>query len=221
MNNNSIYSQLAILRELNDIEFKRKLNLFPDNMRYYVILSGGIVGAEMAKRVRETPEGVVRDGGAFVSDMLNVASPGEDEAFKGILESYLVETLKDELRFCCMNCSGFNKCLDIENLQVGELFLRRVNGEDTDELKNEISSQIKQALTRTPHLHVENAHKQCADFAHQYCTSGIGEVFGRYSEVAAALAQKYGIDQRSVLHQMVSVNMEFCGKSNELSKRAE
>ena len=219
MTGNSTYSLLAVLRELNNIEFMRKLNSFPENLRYYVILSGGIVGAEMSKRVGETPEAVVRDGGAFVSDMIDVAGPGDDEAFKGILESYLVETLKDELRFCCMNCGNFNKCLDIDNLQVGELFQRRVNGEETEELKCEISAQIKTALARLPYLDVSDAHKSCGGFIHQYSVSSIGEVFGRYSEIAAALQQKYGIDRRTVLHQMVSVNMEFYEKSSELKKQ--
>ncbi len=219
MDNNNTYTLLAILRELNDREFRKKLEMFPEDRRYYVILSGGIVGAEVAKRVRETPEAVVKEGGAFVSDMLNIAAPGEDDAFRGILEAYLAETLKDELRFCCMNCRRFNSCLDIGNLGVGELFLRRVNGEETEELKAEISSQIEKALARTPYLHVEDAHKQCADFAHQYSTSAIGEVFGRYSEIATALQQKYGIDHRSVLHRMVSLNMDFCEKCNELSEK--
>ncbi len=220
MTDNSTYSLLAMFRELNDREFKKKLKMFPDDVRYHVILSGGIVGAELAKRVQETPEAVVKEGGAFVADMLNVASPGNDEVFKDILATYLVETLKDELRFCCMNCRKFNKCLEIEHLQVGELFLRRVNGEETEELKGLISAQIGDALTRTPYLDVEDAHKQCEDFVHQYSTSDIGEVFGRYSEIAAALQQKYGIDHRSLLHLMVAVNMEFCEKIKEVTEKA-
>jgi len=44
-----------------------------------------------------------------------------------VLGKYLLETLKDELKFCCLNCRFFDRCLDMENLSVGELFLRRVN----------------------------------------------------------------------------------------------
>jgi hypothetical protein len=215
MTENSTYSLLAILRELNDREFRKKLALFPEDLRYYVVLAGGIVGAEVAKRVEETPEAVVREGGAFVSDILNIAAPGEDEAFRGILEAYLVETLKDELRFCCMNCREFEKCLDIGHLQVGELFQRRINGEETQELKDAISTKITNALSRTPYLNIEDAHKRCGEFVHQYSISSIGEVFGRYSDVTLTLQQKYGIDRGTVLHQMVSVNMDFCAKINE------
>ena len=219
MDNLSTYSLLAVLRELNERELRKKLAMFPDEQRYFVILAGGIVGAEVAKRVQETPDAVVKEGGAFVSDMLNIAAPGEDETFRSILETYLVETLKDELRFCCMNCKKFDNCLNLNHLRVGELFLKRVNGDESNELKDEISAQVRDALVGTPYLDVEDAYKQCADFAHQYSTGTIGEVFGRYSEIAAALRQKYGIDHKSVLQRMVSVNMEFCGKSEELPDR--
>jgi len=217
MTGNITYSLLAILRELNDREFRKKLALFPEDQRYHVVLAGGIVGAEVSKRIQETPESVVEEAGAFVSDMLNIAPPGEDQTFKGILEAYLVATLKDELRFCCMNCRQFEKCLDVGHLQVGELFQRRVNGEETQQLKDAISAQITNALCGTPYLDVEDAHKQCREFLHQYNDSTIGEVFGRYSDIAATLQQKYGINRGTVLHQMVSINMEFCEKSNEQS----
>jgi hypothetical protein len=217
MTDNSAYSLLAIFRELNDREFRKKLALFPEDRRYYVVLAGGIVGSEVSKRVQEAPQAVVEEGGAFVSDMLNIASPGEDQAFKGILEAYLVATLKDELRFCCMNCRKFGKCLNIAHLRVGELFQRHINGEETQELKDALSAQITNALARTPYLDVEDAHSRCGRFVHQYSVSSIGEVFGRYSDIAATLQQKYGIDRGTVLHQMVSVNMEFCEKSNKKS----
>jgi hypothetical protein len=181
------------------------------------MLAGGIVGAEVSKRVQETPKAVVEKGRAFVSDMLSIANPGDDQAFKGILEAYLVATLKDELRFCCMNCRQLEKCLDIGHLELGELFQRRVHGEETQALKDAISAHITNALSGTPYVDVEDAHKRCGQFAHQYSASSIGEVFGRYSDIAATLQQKYGIDRGSVLHQMVSVNMEFCDKSNEQS----
>lgn len=215
MTNNSTYALLAILHELNDREFRRKLKLFPEDLRYYVILAGGIVGSEVAKRVKETPEAVVRDSGAFVADMLKIATPGENELLRGILEAYLVETLKDELRFCCMNCRQFSKCLDIDNQQVGELFQRRVNGEESDELKGEISEQIDKALSGTPYLDADDAHERCSNFVHQYSVSSIGEVFGRYSDIAAALQREYGIDHKTVLRQMIEVNMDFCEKSNK------
>ncbi len=216
MSGNSTYSLLAILRELNDREFKRKLDMFTPELKYYVILSGGIVGSELAKRVKETPEAIVKDGGEFVSDMLNIAAPGDDEAFKGVLERYLVEILKDELRFCCMNCRKFNKCLDIENLQVGTLFERLANGEDNPDLREQISVQSKEALSRVQYLNESDVHKICAEFEHQYSVSDIGEVFGRYSNIAAVLQQKYGIDHKTVLQLMVPVNMDFCEKSRDI-----
>jgi hypothetical protein len=217
MTDNSTYSLLAIFRELNDKEFRKKLALFPEDLRYYVVLAGGIVGTELSKRVQETPKAVVEEGGAFVSDMLNIATPGEDQVFKGILEAYLVATLRDELRFCCMNCREFEKCLDIGQLQLGELFQRRINGEETQELKDAITFQITEALSRTPYIDVEDAYGRFGQFAHQYSVASIGEVFGRYSDITATLQQKYGIDRGTVLHQMLSINMEFCEKSNKQS----
>src|SRR3990172_3091363 len=97
------YSSFAVLYELNNREFKRKLGLFPAELRYYVVLANSIIGAENAKRVEETPEAVVEDGREFVSKLLEVAAPEQDDAFRDILETYLIETMKDELRYCCPN----------------------------------------------------------------------------------------------------------------------
>jgi hypothetical protein len=215
MTDKSTYAVLTILRELNDREFRKKLTQFPEDLRYYVILAGGIIGAEVSKRVQETPKGVVEKSGAFVEDMLAIANPGDDPAFRGVLEDYLVATLKDELRFCCMNCKRLEICLDIEHLELGELFKRRVSGEETQELKDAISTQIDNALSHTPYLDAEDAHKRCKEFRHQYSAANIGEVFGRYSDMTTTLQQNYGIDRGLVLHQMVLVNMEFCEKCSE------
>ena len=217
MSGKRTYSLLAVLNELNDREFRRKLALVPAELRYYVMLGNAIVGAETSKRVQETPDAVVKSGGAFVSDMLHISAPHNDESFKEILEACLVETLKYELRFSCMNCRKFNECIDLENLSVGDLFERRVSGEETQELKDEISAHVSTALCRTPYLGVDDAHNQCKDFVHQYNAGSLGEVFGRYSDIAAALQREYGIDYGTVLRRMVAVNMDYCEKSKEQS----
>lgn len=215
MSDNKTFSLLAILHELNDREFRKKLALFPEELRYYAILASSIVGSENAKRVKETPDAVVEDGEGFVSKMLGMADPEQDETFRGILETCLLETLKDELRFYCPNCRNFNRCLDIENLSVGALFQRRVNGEESDELKQDIRLQVENALQHTPYVETDEAHKLCNDFAHQYTLSNIGEVFGRYADIAATLQNKFGIDYRRVQQQMVTINMDFYEKYND------
>jgi hypothetical protein len=207
------YSSYAIMHELNKREFRRKLGLFPEELRYYVILANSIIGAENAKRVSCTPEAVIRDGDEFVAKLLSMVDAEKDAVFREILETYLVETMNDELRCCCPNCAGFEECLDIARLEVGGLFERRVNGEETEELKQEIVRQIDAALSRTPHIHTDKAHLLCPDFRHQYSASGIGEVFGRYAEIAAVLRDSFGIDYRKVQQKMVLLNMEFCEKN--------
>lgn len=209
------YTSYAILYELNSREFRRKLALFPEEIRYYVILASGIIGAENARRVKEIPGKVVEDGNEFVSRLLDVGNPGEDETFRTVLESYLIETIKDELSHSCANCSSFSECLDMENLSVGELFRRRANGEETEELKREIEMQIEKALKGTPYIDTDSAHTLCPDFRHQYSVSDIGEVFGRYSDIAASLKESFGIDYRKIQAEMISINMEFFSKSNE------
>ncbi len=207
------FSQLAVLMELNSRETKKKLDMYPEEMRYFAMLAASIIGAELSKRIAETPDGVPQKSEEFVSGLLDLARPGADETFQNILETYLIETLKDELRFCCMNCKKFSLCLDMKNLTVGDLFRRRANGEDTEELRADITKQVSAALANTPYLHVEIAHELCKDFSHQYGAADIGAVFGRYADIAAALHEKYGIDYRKIQQQMLTVNMEFCGKS--------
>ncbi|MCL5062527.1 MAG: hypothetical protein M0Z70_14980 [Nitrospiraceae bacterium] len=218
MSDNKTFSLYAILYELNEREFQRKLHMFPEDLRYYAILAGSIIGSENSKRIKEAPKGIIEDGEEFVSKLLELKSPEKDGVFREILETYLIETLKDELRFCCPNCLNFNKCLGIENLSVGELFKRRANGEETDEIKRDIKIQIENALQKTPHINTDEAHKLCKDFIHQYNTSNIGEVFGRYADIAAKLQNDYGIDYRKIQQQMVAINMEFYEKSSMQNK---
>ncbi len=202
------------MHELNNRELRNKLALFPEELRYYVILANSIIGAENAKRVAGTPTAVVRDGEEFVAKLLSMFDPEKDAVFRDVLETYLVETMKDELRSFCPNCASFEECLDIDKLTVGDLFERRANGEETEELKQEIVRQIDAALSRTPYVHTDKAHLFCADFRHQYSASGIGEVFGRYAEISAVLRDSFGIDYRKVQQKMVLLNIEFCEKEN-------
>ena len=212
MADNKTFSYYAVLYELNNREFKKKLDLFPEELRYYAMLANGIIGSENAKRLKETPEAIVKNSREFVEKLLGQASPETDEVFRRMLETYLIETLKDELRCCCLNCADFNSCLDMENPAIGLLFQRRVNGEETDELKREISLQVEKALRHTPYINTDKAHKLCKDFRHQYSSSNIGEVFGRYSDIAAGLRMSFGIDYRKIQQEIISINMEFCKK---------
>ena len=219
MTDNRTYASLAVMHELNAREFRRKLGLFPEEMRYYVILANSIIGAENAKRVEETPEAVVRDGDEFVTKLLGMAHPEQNAAFREILETYLVETMKDELRYSCPNCSNFEACLDLDHSSVGDLFSRRVGGEETDELRNEIVAQIDRALEGAPHIHAANTHVLCKGFTHQCTVSRIGEVFNRYADIAAGLQEAYGIDYRKIQQAMISINMDFIQKSAEQAGR--
>jgi len=218
MKDNKFYSLMAVLHEINRREFKKKLSLFPEDLRYFATVASSIVGAENAKRIRETPSGVTENSEEFVSKLLEITSFEESDAFREVLETYLVETLKDELKFCCLNCIRFNSCLDIGNLSVGELFLRRVHGEETDALRKDISREVADALQNTPYVASDEAHRLCKDFIHQYNVSNVGEVFGRYADIAMALQSQYGLDYKKFLQDMVSVNMVFFEKCNE--KRA-
>jgi hypothetical protein len=212
MSDNKTYSSYAVLCELNSREFKKKLDLFPAELRYYVILANSIIGAANAQRVKETPEAVVRDSKEFVSKLLDIAGPEQDDTFREVLETYLVETMRDELRHSCSNCTGFNRCIDLENLAIGPLFRRRANGEDTDELRKEIGLQIEDALKNTPYIDSDNAHKLCKDFRHQYSASNIGEVFGRYSDIAAELRDSFGTNYNRIQQEMIALNMAFFEK---------
>lgn len=209
MSETGIYSFFAVSYELNKREFIRKLGLFPDELRYYVILANSIIGSENAKRLAETPEAVVEDSAEFVSKLLSMISP-EDDSFREVAETYLIETMRDELRYCCPNCENFTRCLELENLTVGVLFKRRANGEETEEIRKEIAVQVDHALERTPYIDTDVAHELCSDFKHQYGVSTIGEVFGRYSDIALELHRSFGLDYGKIQQGMIELNMEFC-----------
>lgn len=215
MNENSMFSLLAVLQEINDRELKKKLAAFPEDQHYYATIASSIIGAENSKRIVETPEGVAENSEEFVSKLLEITSIAPDNKFRDILETFLIGTLKDELRFCCFNCIKFSKCADIEKLTVGGLFRRRAQGEDTPQLKAEISRLVGEALKKTPYLDTDDAHKSCSEFKHQYTVSNIGEVFGRYSDIASSLQKQFGIDYRKVQQQMIAINMTFVEKSRE------
>ncbi len=177
--------------------------------------------AENAKRIRETPAGVSENSEEFVSKLLELTSFEGSASFIEVLEKYLIETLKDELKFCCLNCTLFNRCLDIDNLSVGELFLRRINGEETSEIREDISLEIDKALLKTPYFATDAARRLCKDFLHQYNPSNVGEVFGRYADMASSLQQQFGLDYKKFLQQMVSINMTFFDKSDEKTGRTD
>lgn len=115
-----LYSLLAVLHEINKKELKNRLALFPEDQHYYVTVASSIVGAENAKRMRETPAGVTENSEEFVSKLLEITSLEDSDAFREVLGTYLVETLKGELAFCCLNCTLFERCLDAENLSVSK-----------------------------------------------------------------------------------------------------
>ncbi|MBI5847352.1 MAG: hypothetical protein HZB31_05280 [Nitrospirae bacterium] len=211
------YSSYAVFQELNRREFRKMLALFPDELRHYVIASAGIIGAENAKRVAETPEAVVKDGADFAAQMLAIVNPGQDEAFRRVLETYLVYTMKGELRYCCSNCSNFNICIDLANLalSVGHLFKKQSEGQDSDELKREIALQLDSAFQRTPYLETDKAQLLCKEFRHQYTASSIGDVFNRYADIAAELQHSFGLDYRKIQQEIIALNMEFYAKSEE------
>lgn len=210
------YSTYAVLCELNDRELKKKFELYLDELRYYAVLANSIIGSENAKRVEETPRAVVEDGEEFVSKLLAMADPGQNGVFRDVLETYLLETVKGELRYCCSNCLNFNTCLDLENLSVGLLFKRRVEGEDTAPLRKEIALQVEDALRRTPYIDTDRAHVLCKDFRHQYRESGLGEVFRRYSDIASEFKNSFGIEYARIQRGMIEINMDFCEKSREV-----
>ena len=212
---NRLYSLLAILHEINGRELKNRLALFPEDLHYFVTLASGIVGAENAKRIKETPAGVTENSEEFVSKLLEITSCEDSDAFRDVLGTYLVETLKSELAFCCLNCALFERCLNVEHLSVGELFKRRVYGDETVELRDKISREVEKALQNTRYLNNSEAHRLCRGFVHQYNVSNVGEVFGRYADIALGLQKKYGLDYRKFLGQIVSLNMSFFEASNE------
>jgi len=206
------YAQLAVLMELNSRECRRKREMFPEELRFFAMLAGSIVGAELAKHVPETPDAVVQQSASFAQHLAELAPPADDSVFSGILTTYLVETLKDELRFCCANCRRFDACAAIDTLAVGKLFRRRAEGEDTEEIRDEIQRQIGTALEKTPYLQVEIADELCPQFVHNYTASDIGGVISRYAAIAAALRDAYGIDYQQVQALLIEINMEFAGR---------
>jgi hypothetical protein len=212
------YSLLAVLHELNRRELKKKLGLFPEDLHYYVTAAIGIIGSENAKRVKETPDGVKENSEEFISKLLGIISLDETESFKEVLGTCLAETLRDELKFCCLNCIRFEHCLDIGNLSVGDLFFRRTKGEETPEIRASISEEVEAALRKTPYIDSDEADRLCDRFLHQYEPGNIGEVFGRYGEIAVALQNRYGLDYRKVLQQMVILNMEFIERTSPKKK---
>lgn len=215
MTDKKVYSTYAVFCELNDREFRKRLDIYPAELRFYVVLANSIIGLENARRVEETPEAVVRDAEEFVSKLLAMANPGDDGAFRDVLETFLLETMKSELRYCCDNCANFNSCLDLGNSPVGDLFERRVNGEDTAMIREEIAFHVANALKNAPYLETDRAHILCRDFRHQYSDSNVGLVFGRYSDIAMELQNSFGIDYRKIQKAMIAINMEFCERGNE------
>ncbi len=207
------YSKVAILYELNNREFNKKLALFSEELRYYVILASSIIGMENSKRLKETPLEIVKNSEGFVEKMLELSSIKPDDTFRDIIETYLIETLKDELRFNCLNCIEFNKCIDTSSLIIGELFQKRVYGEETDEIRKEIKAEIEKALKNAPYIDNDNAQALCKNFVHSYSYTTVGEVFGRYADIAATLVNDFGIDYVKIQRQMIDLNMEFYEKS--------
>lgn len=206
------YASYAVMQELNRREFRRKLELFPAEQRHFVTLSEGIIGAANAKRIDETPAAVVRDGEAFAAELLEMIDPGQDASFREVLEACLIATMKNELRFCCANCSNFDACIDLDNLGVGHLFKKRSEGSDSEEIKTDIADRLDAALQRTPHLEADDAQALCTDFRHHTTTSSIGNVFNRYADIAAELQLSFGIDYRKIQQEMISLNMDFYAK---------
>ncbi len=215
MSENAIYASYAILCELSNRDFRRKIGLIPEELRYYFILASGIIGAENAKRLNEVPAGVAKDGEEFVEKLAAIADPGKDDLFKGVLKTCLLETMRDELRCCCANCVRFNRCIDLPHLSaLGDLFKRRAEGEEADDIKNEIVREVEGALAKTPYCNSEDADRLCPDFQHQYALTRLGELFGRYSEIGIGLQAAFGLDYAEVKREMILLNMAFAERVN-------
>jgi len=215
MNELQTYTRYAILHELNGREFREKLDRYPQDQHFMVMLANSIIGSENARRIEETPHNIVQDSEAFVEKLMQITDHEKEDLFRQILQTHLIETLKDELRFSCPNCRNFHKCTDVVNLNIGELFKQRVEGDETEELKKEIKSTVDIALENTPYLDSEEAHMKCSDFRHQYGLSGLGEVFRRYLDIAADFQKRFGIDYRSIQLRIIEINMDFERKANE------
>lgn len=212
MPDDKIFRQFAINYEINNRELGKKVSLFSEELRCYVLLAASIIGVENSKRIKETPDGVTQNSEEFVSDLMGLTTFEPDDSFRIILEDCLIETMRDELRFNCLNCVKFEKCLNAETLSVGELFRSRVNGKDTEDIRNEIKKQIETALKNTPFADSEEAHLLCRDFGHQHSKESAGEVFTRYRDIAASLSNEYGINYSMIQQKIVELNMEFYEK---------
>lgn len=213
------FSLLAILQEINDREFKKRLEELPQELHYFAVVAGSIIGAANSKRIPETPAGVAEQSEAFVADLLNAAPVDAEGPFREVLEAFIVKTLESELRFCCSNCRNFEKCLDVENISVGRLFKKRVLGDETPETRKEISLQVEKALRNTPHTDSDEAHLLCDRFIHQYTASNVGDVFGRYASIASELSEKFGIDYRAFQQKMIAINTSFFEKCSSIQQR--
>src|SRR3989304_1490172 len=100
MADNKLYALLAVLHEINKRELKNKLTLFPEELHYYATVASSIIGTENSKRISETPAGVTENSEEFVSKLLELTRVEDSESFRVVLGTYLIETLKDELKFC-------------------------------------------------------------------------------------------------------------------------
>jgi hypothetical protein len=212
MQDNKVYTQLAVNYELNDRDLKKKMAAFGEELRYYVLLAASIIGIENSKRVKDTPCGVTENSEEFVSDLMGLTSFEPDDTFRVVLENCLIETMRDELSFNCLNCVNFERCLNAETLSVGELFCSRINGKDTEDIRNEIKKQINSALKNTPFADSQEAHLLCKDFVHQRNKSSATEVFTRYRDIAASLSNEYGINYSKIQQKIVELNMDFYEK---------
>lgn len=206
---NDAYTFYAIIHELNGREFNKRLKRYPEDQHFMVMLANSIIGTEHAKRVTEIPETIVMGSDAFVSKLLQFTDNEKIYLLKEIFEELLIITLEDELRFCCPNCTRFRICTDIVNLNIGELFKRRVKGEESNHLREEIKSRISIALENAPYYDSDDAHEQCEDFEHQYDSSSLGNVFNRYRDIALDLHQRFGLDYGSFQQKLIEINMDF------------
>lgn len=209
MQDHAMFSLLAILKEVNDREFRKKIGVFPEELRFYATIAGSIVGLENSKRAQEALPGVMEKSEEFVSRLLGIAQLDPDETFREVLETCLLDSLRDEMKFCCFNCTRFSGCLELDSLSVGELFRRHTLGEETESLREEIARQVETALRKTPYTESDEAYAQCSRFVHHYRASAIGELFARYADIAATLRKQFGINYERILGEMVSLNMAF------------
>ncbi|UCG79139.1 MAG: hypothetical protein JSV21_04735 [Nitrospirota bacterium] len=215
MNEEQTYTIYAILHELNGRRFRSRLEHIPEEKHFLMTMATAIVGNEIAKRIEETPDAVASDSNAFVSKLLQLADPEQTEELAIVLGTVLVDTLEDEIRYCCANCKKFSQCTNIVNLKVGKLFKQRVLGDESRELIEEIRSRIDIALENAPYYDSNDAHEQCPEFVHQYDPVSLGDVFNRYRNIASDLAERFGLDYGSFQQKLIDINMEFVKKAGK------